>query len=680
MIVMELKRLLLFSIATVLGLTLFAQNQQTGEIVPSTNGVPAQDHFFVRGDYDDTGILATYDNVVSFKSGNLQLVWIYLDDDAIYENEAVQALTPSEYQAGKPYNEITYNSFETHLYLPEDIEMVGYEDDDGNVFDWEKGDRMPSTAQFAFGKIGTITIDGLTYNAYNLVCFNMSAYCTHFSSKTAKKYESHGALKKDYILFGIYLQNNMDEAKGRLDQDMIFGQTIMGLKETEDLYFYGTGGNGLTYRNMLFHRVELYGSKGISDNASGDDCFTIPDTATMHGNTIEIPISMHNVETITAFQTDIYLPNGFEFVSDDGDFQVSLSDRKARDHIIMANLNPDGSLRVLSYSPGLKPFSGNDGDLFYVTIRVPENGDGDYQVSLRNSLLTTTNEEEIALNLAIGTITVYPYILGDANDSGAITVSDVVATVRYILNYNPYPFLFGAADVNRDNSITVTDVVKIARLVLEAGSNQTSVVNPAKERMHGMISEITDNVSYRVTISLDDSKSYTAYQLNIKLPEGVVASNFASLDNSLGHLFDINSIDDNTIRVLCYNNELNSISSDNGMLFTFDVVSTGDAQDAILVDDIELVTTDGETVNLDNFNISFSSIVSLNELETALRISVEGRNIIVESPEDHGICICDITGRSYTKRITAGRNVIPVSDAGVYIVRSGNKATKVFIQ
>ena len=295
---MKIKNLLLIAAAASLGMSAFAQDLQTYEEVESQNGIPTVDHFFARNDYADMGDAATYDDVVSFKADNMQLVWIYLDDDAIYENEAIQALTPSEYLAGKPYNEITYNSFQTNLYLPEGIEMVSYEDDEGNLFDWQKGDRMPSSAQFQFSKTGTTEIDGLTYNVYTLLCFNMSELATHFSSKTGKKYESDGALRKDAKLFGIYLENKMDEAQGRLDHDMIFGQTLLTLKETEDIFFYGTGGNGVENRKMYFHRVGLWGSADVIENLAEKTVNSVKyyNIAGMESN---VPFEGVNIEVTT---------------------------------------------------------------------------------------------------------------------------------------------------------------------------------------------------------------------------------------------------------------------------------------------------------------------------------------------------------------------------------------------
>lgn len=131
----------------------------------------------------------------------------------------------------------------------------------------------------------------------------------------------------------------------------------------------------------------------------GENYFSMPDYTTFHGDTILIPVSMENMDEITAFQTDIYLPQGFELLKDDDEYMVTLSDRKGRDHVIMVNDTPDGAIRVLSYSPTLKTFKNNDGELFYLTVKVPDNADGNYRIELNNTILTTIDENEVhALN------------------------------------------------------------------------------------------------------------------------------------------------------------------------------------------------------------------------------------------------------------------------------------------
>ncbi len=228
--------------------------------------------------------------------------------------------------------------------------------------------------------------------------------------------------------------------------------------------------------------------------------FSLDDVSTMHGDTIIVPVSMQNENEITAFQTDIYLVEGFELVKKNGEYQVSLSDRKGRDHLIMANDAPDGAVRVMSYSSTMKTFKENDGELFYITVKVPEDGDGVYPIVLKNTRLTTLDEDEVLSPDVFCNVTVSPFIKGDANNSGDVTVTDVVVAAKYILFQNPDPFNLEAADMNGDGKITITDVVKIANLVLDQNYDEPMepTLNMIKERI-GDKATISDNAS-EVTI------------------------------------------------------------------------------------------------------------------------------------------------------------------------------------
>ena len=102
--------------------------------------------------------------------------------------------------AGDLYNEITYNSFQCDLYLPQQMEIVIVEDEDsGEEVSFISGDRMPSTTNLTWGKKEdkNVVIDGVTYDIYTLVCYNANAYGSHLSAKNPSKYKANGALKKD---------------------------------------------------------------------------------------------------------------------------------------------------------------------------------------------------------------------------------------------------------------------------------------------------------------------------------------------------------------------------------------------------------------------------------------------------------------------------------------------------
>ena len=287
-----MKKLINLLILSVLcSLFCYADEVTNGEYGTQSNGALAVigqttlDHLFVRGDYDDNGTMMTYDNVVSFKSGEVQTVWLWFDDDEIYLNERVQALPPTLIANGEdPYNEITYYSFQCGVYLPDGVKIVRYEDENGNNTYYSRGDRMPSSADFMFNeRVGvTKVIDGINYHVYSLMVSNQQLNGTHFSSRNARMYRERGALKKDDApLICIFLKNtNQDVAEGRLSDMIIANQefgfieafTVTPQWEPNDYrYIYGEGGNNVAPRFQYYNRVALYGSLGMENTALRGD-------------------------------------------------------------------------------------------------------------------------------------------------------------------------------------------------------------------------------------------------------------------------------------------------------------------------------------------------------------------------------------------------------------------------
>ena len=329
-----------------------------------------------------------------------------------------------------------------------------------------------------------------------------------------------------------------------------------------------------------------------------------------------IPVSMQNESTITAFQTDVYLPEGFELIKVNGEYQVSLSDRKGRDHVIMVNDAPDGALRVLSYSPTLKSFKNNEGELFYITVKVPEGISGTFPIWLRNTILTSIDEEELYAIDALGNLSVTNIIKGDVNNDGIVTVSDVVTAARYILNYNPEPFVFEAADMNGDSKITITDVVKIANLVLDQDYPEPETMRMMAPSMAG---DGMSGVAHgkTVIINLDNAMEYTALQMDMTLPEGMTASDFALTDRAADLGLVLKDRGNGKVRVLAYTPNLKTIKGNDGAVLTFNVAGTmGD----IMVDRIEMVNLDGKAVRIGDFTIAMGNPTAVNEMNAGKTI------------------------------------------------------------
>lgn len=59
-----------------------------------------------------------------------------------------------------------------------------------------------------------------------------------------------------------------------------------------------------------------------------------------------------------------------------------------------------------------------------------------------------------------------PFLRGDANDDGIVSVVDVTTMVNQLLRFPTHPFVFEAADLNDDNELTVTDITTVVDIIL----------------------------------------------------------------------------------------------------------------------------------------------------------------------------------------------------------------------
>jgi hypothetical protein len=117
-----------------------------------------------------------------------------------------------------------------------------------------------------------------------------------------------------------------------------------------------------------------------------------------------------------------------------------------------------------------------------------------------------------------------------------------------------------------------------------------------------------------VALALDNAIDYSAFQLDLNLPDGMTASNFALTDRAGNLTLDVESISDGKLRLLCYSPTIAAIEGNNGALLTFDVTDNGPVIGDIMVDGIEFVTTSFRTVLLDAFTIGVNDVTAVNEV------------------------------------------------------------------
>ena len=123
----------------------------------------------------------------------------------------------------------------------------------------------------------------------------------------------------------------------------------------------------------------------------------IDDTSIQEGETMQLVVNLTNDIAFSGFQADVKLPEGLELCQEDGEYMISLSDRKGSDHVLTSAMLPDGTIRILSYSMNLNDFAGADGALVYLTVKANQHFVGDYEISIDNITFTQADLTEYSL-------------------------------------------------------------------------------------------------------------------------------------------------------------------------------------------------------------------------------------------------------------------------------------------
>lgn len=209
-------------------------------------------------------------------------------------------------------------------------------------------------------------------------------------------------------------------------------------------------------------------------NAAATDRFYIEDFIISPGETKQVSIMLDNEEQYSAFQVDLLLPEGLTVEMDNGEYTFNLTSRKDNDHTILSMMHEDGSFRIIAYSLNVKSFKGNSGALVTFNLSADDNFKGPAPILLKNMRFTTPqgveipfqNETTIVYSESISTM------LGDVNNDGNVSISDVTELIDYLLSGDNASINMTAADFDENGYISIDDVVLLIDMLL-TGSTPT---------------------------------------------------------------------------------------------------------------------------------------------------------------------------------------------------------------
>ena len=219
-------------------------------------------------------------------------------------------------------------------------------------------------------------------------------------------------------------------------------------------------------------------------------------------------------------------------------------------------------------------------------------------------------------------------VLGDMNNDGRVTLADARIIADIALKYLPMPNVgsdeFLHADVNQDGKIDIADAACAVNIyfygkaigywnpLLEARSAAKS-----NEKVEVSTSKTAEGLT-RVAISLDNAQEYTAFQMDMLLPEGIKLAAASLGDRANSQFLMTNMVDDNVLRIAAMSITNKAISGNSGAVVYLDFEVAEGAQDEFArFSEVFFVNKQAQKTSFELGGITPTGIQSANA-ETAL--------------------------------------------------------------
>lgn len=271
--------------------------------------------------------------------------------------------------------------------------------------------------------------------------------------------------------------------------------------------------------------------------------------------------------------------------------------------------------------------------------------------------------------------------MGDVNGSGRVTISDVILVVNYLLGDTTTEIDFSVADLNGDGRISLSDVVGIINIILSGeggGSNATArSMSESAEQTDDLFSVSLDRGDNRLLFSLDNATDYTAFQLDVTLPEGVSVNGAKVGSRASGHTIDWRVLSDGKVRVVVYSPTNALLKKGDGPLFSLQLSASGKLSESfpVSVTDILLATPRGAEYK----SRSLSEMLSIDDAVEEVRsgepftISVAEGVLQVHATEAARLPLYTVGGTLLrVLEVEVGLNVYEGLSQGLYLL-NGHK-------
>lgn len=366
---------------------------------------------------------------------------------------------------------------------------------------------------------------------------------------------------------------------------------------------------------------------------------------------VEIPVSFENMEEFIAFQFDLLIPEGLEFVSNSIVHQSSRFD----DHDIAVNLINGNILRFIGYSPSNKSFVGNSGELFSFKLKPIVNA-GYFFLDVSNAVITNSTQENILSSSYNGyfqintpNLSINPKDINFENmpstepgqkslrltntGEASLVIDEVVFNASEITLDIQLPLTIGSGtyqDINLTYTPSVTGEFSETISFKNNGLNEESFITARGsvfspnyvllENQEAIINET--NV---LQILLKNNDVVRALQFDVELPTGfeLETNNIEAASRADGYEVVASNVGGSTYRVLLYSMTNKTLTKGSLSILNFPVfISSNVSAGNYNFNFSNVIITNTENIDISSFALE---IGQLTVSETQL--SVEGQEL-----------------------------------------------------
>ena len=174
---------------------------------------------------------------------------------------------------------------------------------------------------------------------------------------------------------------------------------------TFPVFFHSNTRGKFSSRVTVYHNdfVRNPSVIGLAATAFNPNILVAQTVAGIKGDTISLLFSIKNTDAFTAFQFDVTLPQGIEFIPG----SLLLGARASVNHTISSSFINTATIRVIAWSLNQSLFGGDSGIVCSFKVKLGA-GFGSYPIAIDNAIIGDVDNQNIISSVQNGTLTILP--------------------------------------------------------------------------------------------------------------------------------------------------------------------------------------------------------------------------------------------------------------------------------